>query len=338
MEGKNTLKTTVTTIMAILSLSFIAGCQISENPEDVLKQVNRLIEKKDNQGAISILRPFVYYHQDNYKAHILLGQAFLNAEIENDKSLYIARYYFNKARDLAANEVQREKAALMYADVKMLMGKGNQSGEVLLETAVRAGSMGRKVQAARLSVQAASQFIEAGEYDDAQEACQTGLKYAETENHKFNLRIGLATAFFLDNKYPQSYESFQSLPLISNPNHRITSLDYSFLDNATNLMMLKSKRHILMPWKKKFDENTEKQFMSNFNAMTSYLEKNRSLFDKKKARLVAESCQIVANYSENNNMHQQARRAYEFAGSFFGIAGLEKEALAVAEEIEDLDS
>jgi len=337
MKGKDTLKTVVI-IMVTLAMCFMAGCRISETPADILNHAEQMIEKKDNKTAISILRPFVYYHQDNYKAHILMGQAFLNAEIENDKSLYIARYYFNKARDLAETEVQREKAALMYADVKMLMGKGNQSGEVLLKTAARAGTMGRKIQAARLSVQAASQFIEAGEYEIAQEACQTGLKYAETENHKFDLQLGLATAFFLDNKYQQSYDSFKSLPLISHPNHRITSLDPFFLDNAVNIMMLKSKRHTIMRWKKKFDEDTEKQFISNFKSMTNYIETNRSLLDKKKAKLVAESCQIIAEYAEDNNMLPQARTAYEFAGSFFGIAGLAEKAKEVADEKEDLDS
>ena len=337
MQRKDTIKIFIL-VMVMISCALIGGCQISETPEEILEKVAQLINEKDNETAVSILQPFVYHHQDNYTAHFLMGRAYLNNDADNDRDLYVARYYFKKAQDLAENEMQREKAALMYADVKLLMGKGNQSGEVILETADRAGIMGRKSQAARLCIQAASQFIEANEYKNAQKACQTGLKYADTENQEFDLRLGLATAFFLDSEYLQSHENLKKLPINSNPNCRITSLDKTFLGHAVQLMMLKSKRHKILRWKKEFDKNIKKQFVSNFNSMVNYLEKNRSLLDKKKAKLVAESCQIVAEYSKDNNMLRQARTAYKFAKSYFADADLGDEAMSVAENIADLNS
>jgi hypothetical protein len=321
----------------IASCFLVAGCQSLETPQELLDKAARLIDEGENEPAIGLLRPFIYHHQDNYRAHFLMGQAFLNKDVENEKSLYIARYYLNKARDLAEYESQRQQADLAYADIKLLMDKGNHSGEILLETAERAGTLGRKGQATLLCMQAASLFIEEADYDSAQEACKTGQKYTETEDQRMELKLGLATAYFLETEYDQCFEIIKQLPESLSLIGRITTLDPDFLKKATDLIGMEGKRK-WVPWKKGFDENSKKQYISNFKSIVAHHEETKFQLDEKRTKLVAESWLIIAKHSVENGMPIQARQAYEFSQSLFLKASNEDRALSVGEELENLDS
>jgi tetratricopeptide (TPR) repeat protein len=327
-------------IQATTLLVLLTGCHIEATPEEVLEKAVLLIDQQKTESALKLLRPFVYHHQDNFKAHFLLGKAFYYANADNDKSLYLARYYFNKSRDLAENANQREKAARMYADAKLLMGKGGQSGEILLETAIVAADLGRKSQAVRLSIQAATRFIEQDEYKDAQEACRFGLKFAETKNQESDLKIGLATAYFFEEKYTESFDTLSKIPLESKLDHqisRVTALEKDYLLNAVHLMMLKPQRNKWAIWKKEFDNNTKKQFKTHFSFMVTYIKDNQSTIGQKRGKLTAESCLIVAEFAKNNGMPIESRQAYEFARSLYSAVQMEKEALSVAEKLRDLE-
>ena len=337
---RNYLYINLKVIWLISALAFIAGCQISVNPEDLLEKAAQLIDQGENKPAVEILRPFIYHHRDNFRAHFLMGQAFLNTDVENEKNLYIARYYFNKARDLAVNESQRQQADIAYADIKLLMGKANQSGEILLETAERVSRMGRKGQATLFCMQATSRFIEETEYDSAREACETGEKYAETQNQRLELKLGLATAYFLENEYEECFEILKDFPENFESDRHITVLDPIFLKNAVNLMKMEGKRNLLNPWKwkKKFDDDSEKLYLSNFDSALHHYKETQSQLDEKSIKLVAESWLAIAEHSKENGMINQARQAYELSQKLFLKASNENRALFVGKKLEDLDS
>ena len=327
-------------ILVIAACAFIVGCRIQATPEEVLNEATQLIEQQKYEAAVLLLHPFVYHHQDNFKAHYLLGQAFLNTDADNDRTLYTARYYFKKARDLAANANQREKAALKYADAKLLMGKGGQSAEVLYKTAIVAGNLGRKRQAVRLSVQAASIFIEEDEYEDAREVCALGLRYAGTPDQRLDLKLGLATAYFFENEYSESLDTLTEISIDSrqdSQNTHITALDSAYLLNAVNLMMLKPERKKLAFWKSEFNDDTKEQFATRFESMADYIRAHQSYIDPKRGKLVADSCKIVAEFAKDNGMHDEARQAYEFSRSLYTSARMEDEALSVAKELNELE-
>jgi hypothetical protein len=307
------------------------------SPEEMLERATQLIDQGNNEPAVGLLRPFIYHNQSNYRAHFLMGQAFLNIDVENDKNLYIARYYFNKARDLAVNESQRQQADLAYADIKLLMGKGNQSGEILLETAERSYTLGRKGQATLFCMQAASRFIEENEYGNAQEACETGQKYAETQDQQMELKLGLATAYFLENEYEQCFEILKQLPDSLRSNSQITTLDPEFLKNALKLIAMQGQRK-WVPWKKGFEKKSKKQYRSNFKSMVAHYEETKFQLDEKRTILVAEGWRIVAEHSAENGMLIQARQAYELSRSLFVKAGIEDRAISIGEELKDLES
>jgi hypothetical protein len=307
-------------------------------PEEVLEQATKLIDQGENTPAVRLLRSFIYHNQDNYMAHFLLGQAFLNIDVENDKNLYIARYYFNKASNLAVNEFQRQQADLAYADIKLLMGKGNQSGEILLETAERVGRMGRKGQATLFCMQAASRFIEETEFDRAQEACKTGEKYAETQDQHIELQLCLATAYFLENEYEECFKILKEFPKNFGPNRHVTALDPNFLKNALNLLTMEGKRNILNPWKKEFDDDSEKLYLSNFDSILDHFKETQFQLGEKSTKLIAEGWLAIAEHSKENGMINQARQAYELSQKLFLKASIEDRALSIGKKLENLES
>jgi hypothetical protein len=320
--------------LIVCSLTFIAGCQNAATPEQVIEKASRLIGNGNNENAIGLLRTFIYHHEDNYRAHFLLGQAFLNTDTENEKSLYIARYYFNKARDLAETGPQKEKADRAYADVKLLMGKGNQSGEILLDAAEQAGRTGRNGQAAHLCVMAASRFFEAAEYKKARKACIEGQKYAETESRQTDLKLGLATAYFLENEYENYAEELQGFPEGSELGYQITALDYHFLKNAMGIIGMKGEGY----FKKDFNDSDKKIFESTFQTMADDFEETRRQLDEKKAGLYAEGWKIIAEHAKGNAMRAVSKQAYKLSQALFLKAGLEDEAGSIGDELKDLES
>jgi hypothetical protein len=328
----------LTVVLLIFAFVFIGGCQTSMNPEEVLEEATQLISQGENKPAVEILRPFIYHHRDNYRAHFLMGQAILNTDVENEKSLYIARYYFNKARDLAENEFQRQQADLAYADIKLLMGMGNQSGKILLETAERADRLGRKGQATLLCMQAASRFIEETEYNNAREACKTGEKYAETQDQRIELQIGMATAYFLENEYDECLKILKEFPKNFGPDRHITALDPNFLKNAVNLMMMEGKRNILNPWKKRFDVDSGNLYVLKFDSILDYYKEIEFQLDEQSTKLIAESWLTIAEHSKKNGMIDQSRQAYKLSRKLFVKAGIEEKAMSIGEKLENLDS
>jgi hypothetical protein len=217
------------------------------------------------------------------------------------------------------------------------MGKGNQSAKILLDMAERADKLGRKGQATLLRMQAASLFIEEAKYGKAQKTCKTGERYAETEDQRMELKLGLATAYFLDNEYEQCFEILEQLPEGLQANNRITTLAPDFLKKATNLIEMKGKRK-LIPWKKGFNEKSKEQYNSNFKSLVDLHEKTKFQLDEKRTKLVADSWRIIAKHSEKNGMLIQARQAYELSRSLYVKAGNEDQAISVGKKLKGLDS
>lgn len=305
---------------------------------DELTTAKNLIEKKEYYAAIQLLRPYIYKNHDSSKANLLIGQALLNQNVNEEENQYLARYYFSNARDVAANEADRLAADQAYADVKLIMGKTEESADTLFDAAERSDTIGNNQQAARLFVHAANRYIQDEQYRDAIKSCKSGLKDNPDVESRVALSLIQARAMFLNRDYPDSIALCMGINELNWELPPAYASEKGFILSASNVLIMETKRDwmSLNPFKKEFKNGNEHDFEENFKRSLDYLEELNKSLRGEKTPLIGKYYLILARHANENDMKVLAKQAYRFSRSVFRQAGLEEEALEVGEELADV--
>jgi len=112
-------KTLSCILLILLILPLLSGCGKEKEAITVEKAVV-LVKSGNPSGAIGLLHTFVQDNPKSYKAHFVLGDAFLalHSSTRDEEDLYLARYYYDRAKELASNDAERNEAEGAYLDVK----------------------------------------------------------------------------------------------------------------------------------------------------------------------------------------------------------------------------
>lgn len=315
----------------------LLGCDAVINSGDVLIRAETLINKGNNESAIEILRPYIYKNDNSFKAHLLIGQAILNLNINDHKNLYLARYYFNKASKLAPNENQRLSADQAYADLRLLMGNAGKSGDTILESANRASTLGNSDQAIKLYLKAANLFVQDESYGDAIESCRHGLRNNPDKENKFALSLAMSRAMFLNKDYKDCADIDLSIedPDINLP--PIYTYEAEFLEVAPQFMLIERQRNWRSLMKKVFSNEDKQVALNLFDKSLECLKKFEANSGEDLNFRIGQYSLLLARHSKNCDLKLQAKKAYEYSRSVFYRTGFEKDALKVGEEMEEID-
>ena len=333
---KQVVKIVFLLIIAGLFLFALTSCSPSADSDKMLDKGASLFTQGKFVDATSCLRQYVFYHPDNYRAHFLLGQSVLSRADES-KELYLARYYLNKARELAKNDKEREAADNAYADVQLLMGKGSRSAKVYLESADRFAKKGKNAQAINLYLKAAGLYLVEEEYDDAEEAFSDGLKVTESEEQTAAMVLGQATSLLLNEKAEKCLESLQKLPANASSTKLCATLDADFLRISAEILSIEGERNITSFWKKEVNEG-ESQALENKVRQLKQAEYNPDNSpSEQKAILMGRGWALLGERLNDLAMTVLAREALTQARSLYNIAGREDESMEIGEKLEKLE-
>jgi tetratricopeptide (TPR) repeat protein len=311
------------------------GCDSSINSGEILIKAEELIKNGKNEAAIEILRPYIYKNNNSFEAHLLIGQALLNLNINDNKNLYLARHYFNKASKLAPNENQRRETEQTYADLILSMGKKGKSADTLLKAANRASTIGNSEQAIKLYLQAANLFIQDEKFVDAIKSCQQGLWNNPDKGNKFVLSLTMSRAMFLKKDYKDCSDTCLSIE-DANTEIPLTYLyEAEFLKVASNFMLVERKRNYLSlnPLKKEFPNENEQDVIKLFDKSLDCLKKFDAFSTEDQKFLIGQYSLFLARHSIDCDLKDLSKKAYEYSRRVFYQAGFEDEAFVVGKEI-----
>ena len=323
-------------IVGLLCLS-MSSCGSSPDSQDSLEKGATLIEQGRREEGIECLRQYVFYHPESYRAHFLLGQSILSDQNTNEE-LYLARYYFNKARQLAKTENDQEAADSSYADIQLLMGKGTRSAKVLFKSAERYAKRGQNTVAANFYLKAGSRFMMEQKYGDAEEAYASGLQIADNEGCVTALVLGQATVFLLDEKPEESLTALQDLPDNASSTNLCATLDADFLRVSAEILSIEGERNLTSFWKKEVTEGESSTLGEKLQELTQKEDQEGGEFAQERSTLRARGWVLLAERFKKLDMTVQAKQAFTRARSCFQVAGLKEEVLEVGEELKELES
>ena len=326
-----------TMIIAGLLCLGMSSCSSSPDSQESLERGASLIEQGRHEEGIEYLRQYVFYHPESFKAHFLLGQSILS-EQDTTKELYLARYYFNKARQLAKTEDEQKAADSSYADIQMLMGKGIRSAKVLFESAERYAERGQNTVAANFYLRAGSQYMMEEEYDDAREAFSLGLEIAGNEDCVTALVLGQATAFLLDEEPEKSLATLQELPQNRSSTDLCPTLDAHFLRISAEILSIEAKRKLLTMWKKEISEGESHSLEEKFIELNQVNNHDSDKLSHERSILQAQGWVLVAERFMNLEMTDQAKQAFKQAKTLYELAGSKDKASDISKELEKLES
>lgn len=322
----------------LLCVGSLTGCGTILDTGDELTTARDLMEKKEYNAAIEILRPYIYKNHDSSKANLLIGQAILNQNVNEEENQYLARYYFSSARDVAASEGERLAADQAYADVKLIMGKTEESADTLFDAAQRSDTIGNDEQAAKLFLHAAHLYVLDEEYSDAIKSCQSGLKSNPDVESRLDLSLIQARAMFLNRDYSDSIDLCMGIDNLNCELPPAYVSEKGFILSASKVLIMETKRDWMSfnPFKKEFKNGNEHAFEENFKRSLNYLEELNSSLKVEKTPLIGKYYLILARHANENDMETLSKQAYQFSRSVFNRAGLEEEALEVGEELAEV--
>ena len=330
----------ITGLLIITGIVMLIGCSRAKNNDDLLMEADNLIIKGKSKAAIEILRPYVYNNENDFKAHFLLGKAFLDLDANSDKNLYLSRHYFNKASELAQSEDQRLSAKQVYADIALMMGQTGKSADTILEAADRADTIGNSEQAAKLYAQAAALFLEDENTEDAIDACYKGLQNSLTKSNHDALSLTLSRALFLKKDYTKCIDFCSSIENAKTSGSSVYSVEIEFLELASKFMLIESKRNFISinPFKKQLSDEDKQSFEGLFSRSFDVLKQLETNSNYNNDALIGRYSLILARHSKECEYNRLAKMAYRYSRDIFRKAGLEEDAYDAGKEMEEVAS
>lgn len=332
-----------TFLFCLLCSMTLISCQPSPDSSKVLTEGKKDFNCGNYQNTIDLLRPYVYYHPEDYEAHFFLGRSYLLMSSNEENKLYKARYYLSKARDLADSKDQRQAADKSYKQAKSLMGKEEiESAKDLHSSAEEALSLNKKELAINLYLKAANLYMLDENYGKAQKYFTSGLDIAlnlkAEDNTKYwpSLCLGLATAYLLDQEPKECRDTLAKYRNYNISKSPMSALDLNFLSNASNLLLINNHRKILNLLDKNLNEKDEQNFVELFDKLARFQQKESHEFSKDKAILFARVWYLIAEHSDDLNMLKQADLSFTTAQELYLSAGLKDEALDIGKKIDDI--
>ena len=104
---------TIVLIALMLTLGACAFGTEEVTAEGYAARAKAMIEDGNSMDAIKLLRTAVYKYPDSYELRFYMGKALLKTSrkfIPGDDGLYLARYYFKKAKSLAPDADSARKS------------------------------------------------------------------------------------------------------------------------------------------------------------------------------------------------------------------------------------
>jgi tetratricopeptide (TPR) repeat protein len=326
-----------TIIIAGLFCLGMSSCGSSPDSQETFEKGASLIEQGRREEGIAYLRQYVFYHPESYRAHFLLGQSFLSQQ-NTTQELYLARYYFNKARQLAKTENEQKAADSSYADIQVLMGKGTRSAKVLFKSAERYAKRGQNTVATNFYLRAGSRYMMEEEYSDAEEAFSSGLEIADNEDYVTALVLGNATTFLLDEEPEKSLTALQDLPENRSSTNLCPTLNAGFLRISAEILSIEAKRKLLTMWKKEISEGESHTLEEKFVELNQANNHENAKLSQEQSVLQAQGWVLVAERFMKLEMTEQAKQAFKQAKSLYELAESEEKASEISEELEELES
>jgi tetratricopeptide (TPR) repeat protein len=331
-------KTLSCILLILLILPLLSGCGKEKEAITVEKAVV-LVKSGNPSGAIGLLHTFVQDNPKSYKAHFVLGDAFLalHSSTRDEEDLYLARYYYDRAKELASNDAERNEAEGAYLDVKASMGKIQGPGD-FLELAGKAEKAGNKDHAAFLFTKAGDLYLIAKDYKKALKVYGRCLDLNIGISGADELRLKLATVQYLSEEPYKCLDTLKTLAAVNASPSSQLSLDPSFLKNAATILKVPREYKNLLASKKIVSEENQQVINQclGYLRTTQYTEPAGQ--EKEKAILLAHTWELLAGHFSYIGMEANAKTAYESARSFYLFAGFEDEAVRIDNALAEINN
>ncbi len=325
-------------LLILLILPLLSGC--GREKEAITVEKAALLVKVGNPGgAITLLHAFVQDNPKSYKAHFVLGDAFLalHSSTRDEKDLYLARYYYDRAKELASNDVERNEAEDAYLEVKAGMGKIRGPGD-FLELASKAEKAGNKDRTAFLFTKAGDLYLVAKDYKKALKVYERCLDLNIGSSGADELRLKLATVQYFIEEPDKCLDTLKTLEAVNASPSSQLYLDRFFLENAATLLKVPREYKNLLLLKNIVSEENQQVINKCLGHLrtTQYTEPAGQ--EKEKAILLAHAWELLARHFSYIGMPANARTAYESARSFYSFAGFEDEAARINKALAEINN
>jgi tetratricopeptide (TPR) repeat protein len=330
-------KTLSCILLMLLILPFLSGCGREKEATTVEKAVV-LVRSGNPNGAISLLHTFVQENPNSYKAHFVLGDAFLalNSSAKDEKHLYLARYYYDRAKELASNDAERNEAEDAYLDVKANMGRIQGPGD-FLKLASKAEKTGNKDRAAFLLTKAGDLYFIAKDYKKALKAYERCREINIMSSGADELKLKLATVQYFMEEPDKCLDILKTVEAVKASPSSQLFLDPSFLKNAASILKVPVEYKSLLSLTKKVSEENQQVINKCLGDLytTKYTEPAGQ--EKEKAVLLAHAWEILAGHVSNLGMPAEAKTEYERARSFYSFSGSEEDAVRIDKALAEIN-
>jgi len=331
-------KTLSCILLMLLVLPFLSGCD-REKEAATIEKAAALMKSGNPNGAISLLHTFVQENPKSYKAHFVLGDAFLalNSSAKDEKHLYLARYYYDRAKELASNDAERNEAEDAYLDVKAGMGKIQGPGD-FLELASKAEKVGNKDRATFLFAKAGDLYVIEKDYKKALKAYERCIDLNINKSGVDQLKLKLATVQYLNEEPDKCLDTLKTVDAVKASPSSQLSLDPSFLKKAATILKVPREYKSLLSLTKKVSEENQQVIEKCFGDLFTRKYTEPAGQDKEKAVLFAHAWELLAVHFSDLGMPAQAKTAYESARSFYSFSGSEEEAVRIDKALAEINN
>jgi Tfp pilus assembly protein PilF len=313
------------TMLLILCLTLIlpllSGCQMATDNKTILEKAQSYVENGNAEAAINLLRPFVYHNPKDYKAHLILGNAFMSSNMAGNKELYLARYYFDSAKQLAGNDDERSAAAEAYGEAKSLMGKGSQDANEVFERAKRAELIGKQERAVLLYEKAGGLFTMSEKYEKAGEAFGRCITLTKDKGNPILFRLNLATVYYLNGESAKCLQTLNDVESVGDSINSTLALDPLFLKNAASFVAIRTDRNLSTFWKTTVSPENQQKLDASFSALNDAKYKASDNLQSDRAILLARCWERIGGHAADLDRLGQAEIAFETSRSLYSQAG-----------------
>jgi hypothetical protein len=175
------------------------------------------------------------------------------------------------------------------------MGKAEKrNAKELHSSAEEALLLNKNELALNLYLNSSKLYLLDEKYGNAQKDFSAGLDIAlkskDETNTKYlpDLLLGLATSYLLDNELQECLETIEKLIKFKlNASTPLTFLDFSFINNAVNILLIEGNGKTFTPWEKKLNDKDEQIFVRSFHDLVQLQQKGSHEQSKDKTILLA---------------------------------------------------